>query len=135
MSGPPREGYVLVAAAIVCRGEDVLLARRPEGKHLAGLWEFPGGKVEPEESPEEALHRELWEELSLEVRALRPFRFVHHRYPGKTVLLLSYLCEPLGEPGATEIAWRWQRVSGMDPSEMPEADRDIVDALQNGRPR
>ena len=133
MSGR-REGYVLVAAAVVRRGFEVLLARRPEGKHLAGLWEFPGGKVEPEESPEDALRRELREELGLEVRQIRPFRFVHHRYPEKTVLLLTYLCEPLGEPGATDVAWRWQRISGLDPSEMPEADRDIVAALRNGRP-
>jgi 8-oxo-dGTP diphosphatase len=126
---------VLVAAAIILRGEEVLLARRPEGKHLAGLWELPGGKVEPQESPEEALAREVREELGIEIRGVRPYLFVHHRYPEKRILMLTYLCEAIQEPGQGETAWRWQRISEIDPNEMPEADRGIIEALQDGRRR
>jgi 8-oxo-dGTP diphosphatase len=123
---------VLVAAAIITRGEEVLLARRPEGKHLAGFWELPGGKVEPHESPEEALAREVREELGVEIRGVRPYLFVHHRYPEKRILMLTYLCEAVREPRPGEIVWRWQRISEIEPNEMPEADRAIIEALQKG---
>ncbi len=74
---------LLVAAGILVRDGRVLLSRRPAGAHLAGLWEFPGGKVEPGESPEAALVRELREELGLEISRFRPFRFAYHAYPEK----------------------------------------------------
>lgn len=126
---------LLVAAGILTRGNRVLLTRRPAGTHLEGLWEFPGGKVEPDETPEEALVREIREELGVAVRRIRPYLFVHHQYPEKRILMLTYFGEPVGEPPAGPLVWRWQRISELDPDEMPEADREIVEALRKERPR
>lgn len=125
---PPR---ILVVAAILGRGGEVLLTRRPPGKHLAGLWEFPGGKVEDWETPEEALVREIREELALDVSALRPWGFVHHDYEDRRILMLVYRAEPAGEPGRGALEWRWQPVSELDPETMPAADVPIVDALRS----
>lgn len=69
----------------------VLATRRPEGKHLAGLWEFPGGKVEPKEDPEAALRREILEELALRVGELQPMEPVLHRYAFGAIRLLPFL--------------------------------------------
>ena len=84
-------GLVHVVAGIV-RDEQgrVLLAQRPPGKHLAGLWEFPGGKREPEESPEHALRRELAEEIGIDTGAVEPLIAVPWHYPEKSVLLDVY---------------------------------------------
>ena len=122
----------LVAAGILVRDGQVLLSLRPEGKHLAGLWEFPGGKVEPGETPEAALVREVREELGLELGDFRPFSFVHHAYPEKTVLLLAYLCPIDHDPNGAAAVWRWQPLNELDPAAMPEADRAIVDSLRQG---
>jgi 8-oxo-dGTP diphosphatase len=122
---------VLVVAAILAREGRVLLTRRAEGKHLAGLWEFPGGKVEEWESPETALAREIREELDLEVAALSPFVFVHHDYPETRILMLVYRGRPVGEPGAATLPWRWVPVSELDPASMPEADLPVVRALRS----
>ncbi|MGH9444005.1 MAG: (deoxy)nucleoside triphosphate pyrophosphohydrolase [Thermoanaerobaculia bacterium] len=124
---------LLVAAGILIRDGRVLLARRPAGSHLAGLWEFPGGKVEPGESPERALVREIREELGLEISRFRPFRFSHHAYPEKTVLLLSYLCAIDEDPPRPAVVWKWQPLRELDPDVMPEADREIVESLQEVR--
>jgi 8-oxo-dGTP diphosphatase len=125
-----RRSRVLVVAAIMIRGGCVLLSRRPPGKHLAGLWEFPGGKIEEWETPEEALVREIREELDLEIRDLRPTVFVHHDYAEKRILMLVYRCRAQGDPGAAELPWRWQPLSELDPTDMPPADAPIVDALR-----
>ena len=100
---------VVVTAGVVIRDEHVLVARRKMGSHLEGLWEFPGGKLEPNESPEESLAREFKEELGVEVRVGRILEVVYHRYPEKNVLLLFYACELMnGEPqplDVEEVAW------------------------------
>jgi len=123
---------VLVVAAILAREGRVLLTRRAEGKHLAGLWEFPGGKVETWETPEEALVREIREELDLEVDALSPFVFVHHDYPETRILMLVYRGRPVGDPGAATLPWRWAPISELDPASMPDADLPVVRALRSG---
>ena len=116
---------VLVAAAALLDGEDrILLARRPPGRSMAGLWEFPGGKLEPAESPEQALVRELREELGISVRAadLRPCGFASHRYERFHLLMPLFLCR------------RWQGTP--EPREgqallwVPPADLPLVEALQ-----
>jgi len=122
---------VLVVAAILAREGRVLLTRRAEGKHLAGLWEFPGGKVEEWETPETAIAREIREELDLEVASLAPFVFVHHDYPETRILMLVYRGRPVGEPGAATLPWRWVPVSELDPASMPAADLPVVDALRS----
>jgi len=129
MSSPPSP-LVLVVAAVVVRGGRVLLSRRPPGKHLAGLWEFPGGKVEDGETPEAALVREVREELGIEIDALRPYAFVHHAYPEKRILMLAYRCEARGEPSRAELEWRWEPLAGLDAETMPPADVPIVRALR-----
>src|SRR6266852_3420763 len=86
---------VLVAAvALIDADGRVLLAERPQGKHLAGLWEFPGGKVQPGETPEVALIRELAEELGIDVEAscLAPFTFASYAYPDFHLLMPLYVC-------------------------------------------
>src|SRR5438034_2190483 len=127
---------VLVAAvALIDPDGRVLVAQRPEGKHLAGLWEFPGGKVHDGETPEAALIRELREELAIDVTAscLAPFAFASHRYPGFHLLMPLYVCRVWqGTVTALEgqsLAWvRPARLSGYA---MPPADRPLVAQLRD----
>lgn len=89
-----RQVVLVVAVALYNETGDILLAQRPEGKALAGLWEFPGGKVEPGETPEAALVRELHEELSIMVNEteLEPLTFASHTYPDFHLLMPLYRC-------------------------------------------
>src|SRR5256885_15519056 len=91
----PESRIILVSAVVLVDADGrVLLAQRPEGKPLAGLWEFPGGKVNPGETPETALIRELAEELGIDVAAscLAPFTFASYSYPDFHLLMPLYLC-------------------------------------------
>lgn len=122
---------LIVTAAVLRRAGRVLIARRPEGKRDAGMWEFPGGKLEEGETPEEALRRELLEELGLEAEIGRIFEVVHHRYPWGAVLILAYEARPLpGEIRNLQVAeHRW-----VLPRELPDfpilpADRPMVEKL------
>jgi 8-oxo-dGTP diphosphatase len=127
---------VLVAAvALIDADGRVLLARRPEGKSMAGLWEFPGGKVHEGEAPEAALIRELKEELGVDTAesCLAPFAFASHRYPDFHLLMPLYVCRRWsGTPTALEgqqLAWvRPQRLGDYP---MPPADRPLVALLQD----
>ncbi|MBU6166757.1 MAG: (deoxy)nucleoside triphosphate pyrophosphohydrolase [Alphaproteobacteria bacterium] len=121
----------VVAAALVDGGGRVLLAQRPPGKALAGLWEFPGGKLEPGESPEAALARELDEELGIGGCAFTPFTFVSFAYPDFHLVMLLYWCrawtgEPVGRDGQ---ALRWEWPAAMAALPMPPADLPLVQAL------
>lgn len=86
---------IIVTAGIIRRGESVLLTRRPEGSRHAGKWEFPGGKLEDNESPADCLQRELSEELGLTVEVGHVYDVIHHRYDFGPILLLTYDCTPL----------------------------------------
>jgi 8-oxo-dGTP diphosphatase len=127
---------ILVAAvALIDADGRVLLARRPEGKEMAGLWEFPGGKVLPGESPESALVRELKEELGLDTAesCLAPFAFASHRYPTFHLLMPLYVCRrwsgmPVPLEGQ-ELAW--VRPARLADYPMPPADRPLVALLQD----
>ena len=130
---PAEDPTILVVACALLSGERVLLARRPAGKSMASLWEFPGGKVEPGERPEAALIRELYEELGIEVSmtALEPLCFASHAYEAFHLLMPLYLCsswsgEPIGRDGQ-ELAW--VRPSQMHDYAMPPADEPLVAAL------
>ena len=121
----------VVAAALVDGDGRVLLAQRPEGKSLAGLWEFPGGKLEPGESPEAALERELAEELGIAAPDLAPFTFVSFAYPDFHLVMLLYWCRAwAGQPeGRDGQALRWERPAAMPGLPMPPADVPLVEAL------
>jgi 8-oxo-dGTP diphosphatase len=127
---------LVVAAAIINSRNEVLLAQRPDGKSLSGKWEFPGGKVEAEESPENALVRELHEELGIEVdvASLEPFWFLSHPYPefGFHLLMPVYLCRSWrGEPQALEhAAIVWKAPDTMYQLPMIEADAELVEHLK-----
>jgi len=132
-SGKPT---LLVAAVALIDSENrVLLARRPEGKPLAGLWEFPGGKVAPGETPEEALIRELREELGIDVSAacLGPFTFASHTYEKFHLLMPLYLCRRWqGQVTAMEgQALAWVRPMRLGDYAMPPADIPLVAMLRD----
>lgn len=125
---------VLVAAgALIDSDGRVLITQRPEGKSLSGLWEFPGGKVESDETPEAALVRELREELGIVTgaRCLSPLSFVSHDYGDFHLLMPLYLCRKWeGIPQPLEgqaLKWVWPKSLGDYP--MPPADLPLVRAL------
>jgi len=127
---------VLVAAcALVDVDGRVLIAQRPEGRSLAGLWEFPGGKVEAGETPEAALVRELREELGIEVTqaCLAPFVFASHAYEAFHLLMPLYLCRRWeGVAVAREhAALKWVRPNGLKDYPMPPADEPLVAYLRD----
>jgi len=127
---------VLVAAvALVDADGRVLIARRPAGKAMAGLWEFPGGKVNPGETPEEALIRELKEELGIDVteRCLAPFTFASHRYETFHLLMPLYVCRVWqGDVQALEhAALAWVRPVRLGDYDMPPADKPLVAMLRD----
>ncbi len=125
---------LVVAAALVRADNTVLVQRRPVGKQLAGLWEFPGGKIEAGESPEAALVRELREELGIEVvaEALSPVTFASEALAGRHLILMLYAARTWsGEPQALEAdALRWVTPADMAALPMPPADVPLVAALQ-----
>lgn len=122
----------VVVAGLMIRDGRLLIARRPDGKHMAGKWEFPGGKIERGETPEEALERELSEELGVTAEVGRVYHAVAHSYAEKDVLLLAYRCRLLsGEPKAIEEAEvRWIEEDDLTAFEWAEADIPIVERLK-----
>jgi 8-oxo-dGTP diphosphatase len=110
----------------------VLLAQRAPGKHLAGLWEFPGGKIESGESAWQALRREWREELDVDVRVAESFWTVPWRYPEHDLLLEVWrITEHDGQPhGRESQSLRWARLADIDPLELPPADRPVLAALR-----
>jgi len=132
---PPQPLILVVAAALVDADGRVLIAQRPEGKSMAGLWEFPGGKIEADESPDEALIRELREELGIAVKqaCLAPFTFASHSYPNFHLLMPLYICrrwEGAPEP-RHHAALKWVRPKDMKDFPMPAADLPLIPMLRD----
>jgi len=124
---------LVVAVALIDADNRVLIAQRPEGKQLAGLWEFPGGKVEPGERPEETLIRELREELGIEVReaCLAPLTFASHAYESVHLLMPLYVCRRWdGLVQSREgQALKWVRPRDLRSYPMPPADEPLIPFL------
>lgn len=120
----------VVACALVDADRRVLIAQRPEGKQLAGLWEFPGGKVEAGETPEAALLRELKEELGIETKSacLAPLTFASHTYDDFHLLMPLYVCrkwQGVVQP-LEHAALKWVRPQDMRNYDMPPADLPLI---------
>lgn len=124
---------LVVAVALIDADGRVLIAQRPEGKQLAGLWEFPGGKVEPGERPEETLIRELNEELGIVVReaCLAPLTFASYGYENFHLLMPLYVCRRWeGTPRSAEgQAIRWVKPQALRDYPMPPADEPLIPHL------
>jgi len=135
MSDTPLPLLLVTAAALVDVDGRVLICQRPQGKQLAGLWEFPGGKVEAGESPEDCLIRELQEELGITVKqaCLAPFVFASHAYETFHLLMPLYLVRRWsGTVVAKEhAALAWVKPSRLSDYEMPPADAPLVAWLRD----
>ena len=119
-----------VVAAVIEHGNRLLVARRPEGQHLAGLWEFPGGKVSAGETHPEALERELMEELGVGVDVGDAMFDTVHEYPGRTVRIFFYQCHIFGTPRpllAQEL--RWVAKTALTALNFPPADEELIRRL------
>ncbi|WP_113091946.1 8-oxo-dGTP diphosphatase MutT [Agrobacterium sp. fls2-241-TYG-188a] len=135
MAEAGRSILLVAACALVDQDGRILLAQRPEGKSLAGLWEFPGGKVEPGETPEETLIRELEEELGIKtkVACLAPLTFASHSYDTFHLLMPLYVCRRYeGIPrGAEGQAIKWVKPQALRDYPMPPADEPLIPYLQD----
>ena len=135
MSEAGRKIVLVAACALIDTDGRILLAQRPEGKSLAGLWEFPGGKVEAGETPEETLVRELEEELGIQTKipCLAPLTFASHTYETFHLLMPLYICRryegiPHGREGQ---AIKWVRPLALRDYPMPPADEPLIPFLQD----
>ncbi|QND56880.1 (deoxy)nucleoside triphosphate pyrophosphohydrolase [Mesorhizobium huakuii] len=136
MNNPANSGkrLLLVAAcALVDADGRVLLAQRPEGKQLAGLWEFPGGKVEPGETPEQCIIRELHEEIGIEteIPCLAPLTFASHSYDDFHLLMPLFVCRRfrgIAQPREGQVL-KWVRPKQMRDYPMPPADAPLIPFL------
>ncbi|BCH30549.1 NTP pyrophosphohydrolase [Mesorhizobium sp. L-8-10] len=133
MTETPKKMVLVAACALVDADGRVLIAQRPEGKSLAGLWEFPGGKIEPGETPEEAVVRELAEEIGVEtkVACLAPLTFASHSYEAFHLLMPLFVCRRFwGTPVAKEVqALKWVRPRQLRDYPMPPADAPLIPFL------
>jgi 8-oxo-dGTP diphosphatase len=133
MDRPAKPVLLVAACALVDADGRVLITQRPEGKPLAGLWEFPGGKVEPGETPEETVIRELQEEIGVEtqVACLAPLTFASHGYETFHLLMPLFVCRRFaGMPQAKEVqALKWVRPKQLRDYAMPPADAPLIPFL------
>ena len=126
---------LIVACGLIDPDGRVLIAQRPPKKAMAGLWEFPGGKVESQERPEEALIRELKEELGIAVQepCLAPFTFASHMYPDFHLLMPLFVCRRWdGTPAALDhTALKWVKPRELSSFQMPPADLPLIPMLRD----
>lgn len=124
---------ILVTAGIIVKAGKILIARRSGKKHLAGFWEFPGGKIEDGEAPEECLLREIKEELGIEIEVKRLFHENTHEYsPDKIILLKSFICSHVsGEIRLKDHdEFNWVRINDFDSYKIAPADLPIIERFK-----
>jgi 8-oxo-dGTP diphosphatase len=122
---------LIVTAALLRKDSKILITKRPADKQQGGFWEFPGGKLQSDETPQQALQRELHEELDLEIEVGGIFEVVYYRYDWGPVLILVYECRPLSEVirNLEVDDHRWLAVEQLSKYDLLPADRPIVDKL------
>lgn len=125
---------ILVAVAAILDGGQILLTRRRPDAHLGGMWELPGGRIEPDETPEEALRREVLEEVGVELEDVEPLTFSHHRYDEREVLLLFHRCRAATRPERSPegLEMRWVPIATLPEVPLPPADGPLLAALGVG---
>lgn len=132
-ASPPR---IVVAAAVIRRGNEYFVTRRHAGVHLEGYWEFPGGKCDPGETLVDCLRREIREELDADVRVGQEVLSVSHEYADRIVELRFFECELLGEPRAMlGQEMRWVAREDLRSLDFPPADAELLDMLAPGTGR
>jgi len=130
----PSPPTIVVTAAVIERDGAFLVTRRPDGVHLAGCWEFPGGKCEPGESHHTCLRREIREELQADARVLDEIFSVTHAYSDRVVELHFLRCELTGDPRAVlGQEMRWVARDDLSALEFPPADAQLIALLRTGR--
>ena len=124
-----------VAVAVIRRAGQFLIAQRLPNDSFGGFWEFPGGKLDPGETMENGLAREILEELGIRIEVGTRRMMIEHRYPGRVLHLHCYECRVVeGEPRAIECAaWRWVEPAEMDQFQFPPASRPLLDVLAKQR--
>lgn len=128
-------GIVVVLAAVIERDGLFLVTRRLKGTHLAGYWEFPGGKCEPDETHQDGLRRELREELGADSAIGEEILTTEHRYPERSVRLHFFRCQLENEPQPLlGQEMRWVDRDGLRALRFPEADRDLIELLTVATP-
>ena len=130
---PGDTSSVRVVAAVICHEGAVLLRRRPPGAHLAGLWEFPGGKIEWGETPQVALARELREEIGVGIEVISPILNVTYQYPDRRVALSFFHCRIPGDQtpmGSDSLCW--VRPEDLRFESSPPANAELIRFLQRG---
>ena len=131
----PKNLKIVVSIALINNYDQVLIAKRPNNKHLAGFWEFPGGKVEKDETPENALIREVKEELNVNInnKCIAPLSFSEFDYKNFHLLLLLYICRRWeGKPlSMEENELKWVKPSMLRKYKMPPADDSLIYSLQD----
>ena len=131
----PKNLKIVVSIALINNCDQVLIAKRPNNKHLAGFWEFPGGKIEKDETPENAIIREVKEELNVNInnKCIAPLSFSEFDYENFHLLLLLYICRRWeGEPRPMEEnELKWVKPSKLRKYKMPPADDSLIYILQD----
>ena len=132
MQGKPQ--IQVVAAVIVNAHRQILITQRPPGSHLPGFWEFPGGKIDKEETPERALKREIKEELDAEIEVKKLLWNEHFEYPEKEIYISFYACRLISDPQhlkPLEVAdFRWISLEQIDRFQFPPADDLFIKKLK-----
>jgi mutator protein MutT len=133
MSPPPAEAPIEVAAGLVFREGKLLITRRSAGGHLGGFWEFPGGKREPGETFEQCLHRELREELGIEVQIVSLIEDILHHYPDRTVRIRFFRCRWLRHEPKPILcdSLVWITAAQLSDYPFPAADARLLDKLRH----